>query len=583
MLTSSSNSSGGLTATTAFRHTYYVDFEYQISNGERPKIVCMVCTEAETGQTQRYSRRELEKMDRAPFETGSDAVMVAYAAQAELGCMLALGWKLPANVIDLYAEFRIETNGRGLKASLLDALAMHGLAHIDATEKEDMRDLILRGGWSQHELELILDYCESDVKALAALYPVMLPKIDLAGALLRGRYAAAVAVMEDNGVPMDKSLLGKVDREWWYIRPKLIAEVDPKGELFHGLTFKIAQFSRWLRKRDIPWPRLESDHLDLSDDAFKAAAIRWPELRPLRELRQCLDQITLSNLRVGSDGRTRSSLRPWASTSGRNQPSTTRFAFGPAKWVRGFIRPPEGYGLAYIDFSSQEIGLAAGLSGDERLIAAYNDTDPYLAFAKQARLVPADSTKASHPVIRDQCKAVVLGQNYGMGADAIAAQAGITVSAARDLIRLHKSTYRVFWRWSEAQVNSALLTGQMRSVFGWTRQVTSRDKMTSLMNFPMQANGAEMMRIAAIAATEAGIEVCAPIHDAFLIAAPLHRLDNDIALMKTLMTGAGEVVAGLPIKTEAKVVRFPDRYMEDGGIEMWNRVVRLIGAPHEQF
>jgi hypothetical protein len=40
------------------------------------------------------------------------------------------------------------------------------------------------------------------------------------------------------------------------------------------------------------------------------------------------------------------------------------------------------------------------------------------------------------------------------------------------------------------------------------------------MNWPMQANGAEMMRIAAMAATEAGIEVCAPVHDAFLIAAP---------------------------------------------------------------
>jgi DNA polymerase-1 len=198
-------------------------------------------------------------------------------------------------------------------------------------------------------------------------------------------------------------------------------------------------------------------------------------------------------------------------------------------------------------------------------------------------LVPVDATKVSHQVIRDQCKAVVLGQNYGMGANAIAAQAGITVTAARDLIRLHKSTYRVFWRWSEAQVNSALLTGQMQSVFGWTRHVTSRDKTTSLMNFPMQANGAEMMRIAAIAATEAGIEVCAPVHDAFLISAPLHRLDDDIALMQALMTRAGEVVAGLPIRTEAKVTRFPDRYMEDGGIEMWNRVVRLIGAPHEQF
>ena len=45
----------------------------------------------------------------------------------------------------------------------------------------------------------------------------------------------------------------------------------------------------------------------------------------------------------------------------------------------------------------------------------------------------------------------------------------------------------------------------------------------------MQANAAEMMRLAACFATESGIEVCAPVHDAFLICAPLERFDGDIA------------------------------------------------------
>ena len=97
------------------------------------------------------------------------------------------------------------------------------------------------------------------------------------------------------------------------------------------------------------------------------------------------------------------------------------------------------------------------------------------------------------------------------------------------------------------------------------------------MNFPMQANGAEMMRIAAIAATEAGIEVCAPIHDAFLIQAPLERLDPDVERMKALMTGAGEAVTGgFPVRTDATVVRYPDRYMDEGGQDMWDRVMALL-------
>ena len=62
------------------------------------------------------------------------------------------------------------------------------------------------------------------------------------------------------------------------------------------------------------------------------------------------------------------------------------------------------------------------------------------------------------------------------------------------------------------------------------------------MNFPMQANGAEMMRLAAIASTEAGVEVCAPVHDAFLITAPLDQLDADVALMRELMSRAGRAL-----------------------------------------
>src|SRR5687768_5591556 len=106
----------------------------------------------------------------------------------------------------------------------------------------------------------------------------------------------------------------------------------------------------------------------------------------------------------------------------------------------------------------------------------------------------------------------------------------------------------------------------MQTVFGWRRQVVAGATTRSLMNFPMQANGAEMMRIAAIAATEAGIEGCAPVHDAFLIQAPLERLVVGVEHMRALMTEAGRVVTGgFPVRTEATVVRFPDRYMDEGG------------------
>ena len=71
-----------------------------------------------------------------------------------------------------------------------------------------MRALVMRGGpWSDDERAQILDYCESDVEALERLLPAMLPRIDLPRALLRGRYMAAAAAMEHNGVPIDVDML----------------------------------------------------------------------------------------------------------------------------------------------------------------------------------------------------------------------------------------------------------------------------------------------------------------------------------------------------------------------------------------
>jgi DNA polymerase I len=91
-----------------------------------------------------------------------------------------------------------------------------------------------------------------------------------------------------------------------------------------------------------------------------------------------------------------------------------------------------------------------------------------------------------------------------------------------------------------------------------------------------------MMRIAAIAATEAGIEVCAPVHDAFLIAAPLERLEADVAAMRDMMTKAGiAVTGGLDIRTDAEVVRWPDRYADERGRVMWQKVMSLLSTSSE--
>jgi hypothetical protein len=563
-----------------FRHIIVADFEFEFGgqDGERPRPVCMVAKELRSGQTWRLWRGQFELAPRFPI--GADALFVAYYASAELGCFLALGWPMPANVLDLFVEFRNRTNGLSTPAGfgLVGALTYFGLDNIGTVEKDNMRSLVLGGGpWSQEERAAILEYCAGDVAALERLLPAMLPQIDLGRALLRGRYMKAAAAMEHNGVPIDTDTLALLRERWTNVQDQLIAKIDADYGVYDGRTFKADRWERYLITHGIPWPRLESGRLDLSDDAFRQMAKAHPQVSPMRELRSALSDLRLNDLAIGWDGRNRTILSAFRSRTGRNQPSNTRYIFGPSVWLRSLIKPPPGFGVAYIDWSQQEFGIAAALSGDRAMQAAYLSGDPYLQFAKQAGAVPEDATRQTHGPTRELFKQCVLATQYGMESESLAARIGQPPVVARDLLRAHRDTYRNFWRWSDAAVDHAMLTSRLHTVFGWCIHVDEHPNPRSLRNFPMQANGAEMLRLACCLATERGIEVCAPVHDAVLICAPLEQLEADIAAMRAAMADASRIVLdGFELRSEAMAIRHPDRFQDARGTAMWNRVIELI-------
>jgi DNA polymerase I len=500
-----------------FQETWAADFEFVAPPGERPTPICMVARELRSGRIIRLWQDQFGPAP--PFSIGPETLFVAYYASAEFGCFRALGWPKPANILDLFTEFRDRTNGLTTPAGagLVGALTYFGLDTIGAQEKEEMRALALRDGpFTESEREALLAYCESDVSALQRLLSAMLPRIDLSRALLRGRYMAAAAAMEHNGVPIDVGTLALLRGYWNDIKDELIRAIDDHG-IYDGRTFKLERWARFLAAQNIPWPRLESGQLDLGDGTFRQMAKAYAVVSPYRELRSALSDLRLHDLAVGQDGRNRTILSAFRSRTGRNQPSNSRYIFGPSVWLRGLIQPPPGHGVAYVDWSQQEFGIAAALSGDAAMQAAYSSGDPYLTFAKQAGAVPPDATKESHKLERELFKTCALAVQYGMEAESLAFRIGQPPIVARNLLRAHRETYRRFWAWSDGAVNFAMLTGSLHTVFGWHVHVEEKANPRSLRNFPMQANGAEMLRLACCLATERGIEVCAPVHDAVLI------------------------------------------------------------------
>ena len=76
--------------------------------------------------------------------------------------------------------------------------------------------------------------------------------------------------------------------------------------------------------------------------------------------------------------------------------------------------------------------MAAALSGDTALQAAYRTGDCYLAFAKQASAVPQDATKQTHKSARELFKQCVLACAVRHGAEALALRIAQPPVVARD-------------------------------------------------------------------------------------------------------------------------------------------------------
>jgi len=570
-----------------YKEIWAVDFEFHpdTNPGGIQVPVCMVAKELRKGVVLRYWQDELKKMEAPPFGISHNSLYVAYLASAELHCHLSLGWQLPVNVFDCFTEFRTLTNGHPLPRGrgLLGAMTRFGIDSMAAEEKTQWRDLILTGGpWTHNEQTGILDYCQSDVDALDKLLPRLVNALSarphwLEHALLRGRYMRAVASMEYRGIPLDLPSYQRLEANWEPLKEQLIARTAAQFQVFEGTTFKADRFETLLATNGVAWPRTDSGRLSLGEDTFREQVRAHPWLAPIREVRDNLSKLRLSSLQVGPDGRNRTLLGVFGSKTGRNQPSNARFIYGPSAWLRSLVKPEPGMGLAYIDFGSQEVAIAAKLSGDQAMMEGYSSGDPYLNFAIRAGMAPPTATKTSHGTVRDQCKAVVLGTQYGMREKTLSNRIGVPLFRGMQLLRAHQETFPQYWQWVEDVTNFATLNGYLDTVFGWRFHINGDTRPTTIQNFLCQANGAEMLRLACIMAYEEGIQICAPVHDAILMESPLETLERDVTRLREIMTEAGRIVLdGYPVRTDAEIIRYPDRYMDKRGADMWAMIDEIL-------
>ena len=128
-----------------------------------------------------------------------------------------------------------------------------------------------------------------------------------------------------------------------------------------------------------------------------------------------------------------------------------------------------------------------------------------------------------------------------------------------------------------ACAQKARLRGEVRSRRGWRLKVNRRTKWRTLVNFPVQSAGADILQLACCLSTEAGIDVCAPVHDALLIQSSVAEIERTVEATRHVMAQASRsVLSGFELRTDADVVRHPARYFDEGGKAMWDKIVGIL-------
>ena len=574
-----------------FRELWPVDTEFYpgagLANGGRegdpPTPLCLVALEMRTGRIIRLWQDELGRF--APYPLDSDNLFIGYLNSAEFGFHIARDWGQPACALDAYVEFRHYVNDGSVKSGdrekgfygLAGALRYFCEDGIDTAHKTDMRDRILQGPpFTREERELILRYCESDVCALARLVQHIVPTIkSLPHAMMRAKFMWAVAQQERRGIPLDLRLLTRLRERWDGMQGELVREMNAPFGVYEFEKdgkphWRKHLFADYTKRNRMSWPRYPNGTLDERDKTFREMEGRYPQISPLRELRYSISKLRLNDLSVGGDGRNRTLLGPYGTKTGRNAPSNSKYAFGPAKWIRFLITPPPGRALVHRDYQQQEVRIAAVVSGDAALLEACESGDVYLGIAEQLGFEPSEA-------VRDMFKTVVLGIQYGLGVRTLAMRIGISLFEAAEILARLRARFRTFEAYAQSVADHAGLALEISTPFDWTMQCPPGINPRTVRNFPIQATGAEILHVACILAERRGIHIIAPVHDALMAEADLGLVEeSSVALDRVMRDAASVVLRGYELPTDVQIRRPGERYFDKRGAEMWTTVERLL-------
>ena len=173
--------------------------------------------------------------------------------------------------------------------------------------------------------------------------------------------------------------------------------------------------------------------------------------------------------------------------------------------IRKVFVPKEGYCFIDADYSQIELRIMAHMSGDEKMIEAYNhEADIHRATAATVFRVPVEEVTKEQ---RSNAKAVNFGIIYGISSFGLSQDLGINTGLAKVYIDQYFDSYPKIKLYMDQLVQTAKEKGYVESMFHRIRpipELQSKNFMQrsfgerAAMNAPIQGTAADIMKIAMI-------------------------------------------------------------------------------------
>ncbi|MDB5237988.1 MAG: polA [Candidatus Kaiserbacteria bacterium] len=280
---------------------------------------------------------------------------------------------------------------------------------------------------------------------------------------------------------------------------------------------------------------------------------------------------------VAKDGRLHANFLSAGTTTGRMASANPNLQNIPIRTdygrrIRNAFSAEKGNAIVAIDYSQIELRIAAGLSGDEKLVQVFRDgRDVHTEVAAQVFNVPPEAVDRE---MRRRAKIINFGILYGMGVNALRANLGDSVSRdeAGTYIEEYFKNFSGVSRFVEKTKADAARQGFTETLFGRRRYFPGfQSSLPGLraqaermaVNAPIQGTQADIIKLAMIAADalveEKGwrgdVRLLMQVHDELVFEVKAANAEEIARELRSVMEGVVDTarLSGVPIAAEASI------------------------------